>query len=135
MRRRYVTNPGFHISFTLAFVLGAFIALSIPAAALFVALYLVSQDPSLTAGQTQTITQGLNDLISLFVVLLFIAITVFAGIGGYLSYKFAGPMRRLEMWIAEQVQAGPTRPIKLRPGDELTAVTSALNRVIKKYFS
>lgn len=134
MRRRLITHPRFQFSFTFAYVQGIFLALTIPAVALFFAFYYVAKDPIVTVPQRAVLIQTLNSAVSVFLGLLGGAALIFAAVGLYRSYKFIGPLRRVEEWASKHLRTGEMGEIKLRDGDEILSVIHVLYRVIGKMF-
>ena len=132
MRRRLITHPRFQASFTLAYVQGIFLALAVPAVVLFFALYYVSRDPALNALQRAAVIQALNSSIAIFLIFLLLAVLAFALIGIYRSYRFIGPLKRVESWAIRHLQTGEISDLKLREGDDILAVVDILNRIIGK---
>ena len=54
----------------------------------------------------------------------------FGALGLYLSYKFVGPLTRLERWLNEIVEGQQPARLHLRPGDELEPLVEVLNRML-----
>jgi hypothetical protein len=132
MRRRYITHPRFQFWFVLAFVRGAIISIGGGALLLFVALYLLSLDPSLRPEQALALTAFMARLGLVFLVIAAATLLLFTLLGVYLSYKMAGPVRRLEDWLVQKNTAEGVPPLALRPGDEWIPSVTLLNRLCGK---
>jgi hypothetical protein len=132
MRRRHITHPRFQFWFMLAFLRGAIISVGGGALLLFVALYLLAHDPSMRPEQTVALTAFMMKLGVVLLVIAVATLVLFALLGLYLSYKMAGPVRRLEDWLAQKNTAEGVAPLALRPGDEWILSVRLLNRLCGK---
>lgn len=128
-RKHYLTHPRFQAAFAFAFIRGALISVFFPACALFLTVYLLAQDPSFSILQKAALLQEVNNLVILFFWIVVGLCVIFGVMGFYLSYKFVGPVRRLEDWLIKNVGNIKTEALKLRPGDELSPVVNVLNRL------
>ncbi len=132
MRRSFITHPRYQIGFVLAFVRGVLVAMAIPGFMLFFTLYLLAQDPSLTFYQKAILLEGSNRMVMIFFKCATVTAGVFALIAAYLSYKYAGPIRRIEDWLVQYVTHAFAHPLTLRPRDELSTVAKLLNRILER---
>ncbi len=128
MRRRYITHPRFQFWFVLAYVRGALISIGGGAALLFAALYLLARDPSLRPEQALRVSEFFHAMGIIFLIVAAFMLLLFTFLGIYLSYKMAGPIRRLEDWLVQKNTANNVPPLTLRPGDEWIPVVALLNR-------
>jgi hypothetical protein len=131
MRRRYITHPRFQFWFVLAYVRGALISIGGGAALLFAALYFLAQDPSLPPEQSLRIMDALPQMSLIFALIAGATLVLFVLLGVYLSYKMAGPIRRMEDWLVHKNTDEGVAPLALRPGDEWVPVVSLLNELTK----
>jgi hypothetical protein len=132
MRRQYITHPKFQISFTVSFVLGVLFIATALGLATAGTLYLIAGSAGLSSDQQIILRSGAQQIIIGSVVVALILALIFTFIGLYLSYKFVGPLSRLELWL-EQYLAGDIHPyLKLRKGDELEKSATLLFNIIEK---
>ena len=132
MRRQYITHPRFQFLFALAYVRGALVSVLGGAVLLFTALYLLSIDPCLRPEQAATVSSGLKDLLFVYSAIAAMTVVFCAFLGLYLSYKMAGPIRRMEDWLVQK-NAGESVPaLRLRPGDEWIKTVELIDRLCKK---
>lgn len=129
MRRRYITHPRFQFWFVFAYVRGALISVAGGAILLLVALYALAHDPSLQPEQVIRITNFMTTIEIILGVSAGVVTVLFTLLGIYLSYKMAGPIRRLEDWLIQKNTADHVPPLHLRPGDEWIPVVSLLNKM------
>lgn len=135
MRRQFVTHPQFQFSFTLSFVLGVSVLFALIGGTTIVTLFMLAGHPSLSETQRLFFQASGREFLAYLIYLYLFSLIVFSMIGFYLSYKFVGPLARLENWLAERLSSGSVDPIKLRPGDELEGVSLALNRLLLRIFT
>lgn len=133
MRRQYITHPKFQTSFTLSFVVGILIILTVLGYRSIATLYLLSKDPFLTYAQRSGLVGGASHLAVFIMILAFIFLVVFTLLGIFLSYKFVGPLSRVETWVEKNIEGEPLEPLTLRKGDELKPLVSVLARLFKKF--
>jgi hypothetical protein len=132
MRRRYITHPRFQFWFVFAYIRGALISIGGGAAVLFAALYFLAQDPSLRPEQSLRVTEFMSTLAWVFGAIAAGTLLLFVFIGVYLSYKMAGPIRRIEDWLVRKNTEDNVPPLTLRPGDEWIPVIAKLNQLSDK---
>jgi len=134
MRRQFVTHPSFQFSFTLWFVAGVGVLFLLIGGATLWPLLILANSPELSIAQRGFFTAFSGELIGFLFYLLIFSILIFCWVGLYLSYKFVGPLMRVEAWLEEGLANKSFPPIKLRPGDELIGVVSILSRMAQKKF-
>ena len=134
MRRKYVTHPHFQFAFTSSFVLGVISIFLILGGLTVAMLYLLSGDPALTAQQQMFLSSETLKLVYVLAFAAVLLLLIFIFVGLYMSYKFVGPLYRLESWLADRIANRDFLPLTLRPGDELEKVVIAINRLIQRKF-
>lgn len=134
MRKHYLTHPKFQFSYTFSFIKGTIFSILPPAALIIATLYLMGMDPTVTPEQRAVLYDGINQTVVLFLWCVGIAVALFGAIGVYLSYKYIGPMDRLEAWLAKRLhEADSGEALSLRSGDDLAPIAEILNRMLAKY--
>jgi len=132
MRRVYLTHPRFQFSFTLSFALGVALIFILIGGFSVLSLHLLAQEPLLSAEQRFFLANQSTSLVW-FTLKMGVPITIlFTLLGFYLSYKFVGPLYRLEAWLELHLLEKKPSVLKLRPGDELEPLVQALDRTIEK---
>ncbi len=132
MRRQFVTHPSFQRSFTLSFLLGVLLIFVIIGGTTIFSLYWLGNDPMVSETQRQILRGNAREFATYVAYLTFFALLVMGWIGFYLSYKFVGPLFRLEVWLKDRLNNKNADPIVLRPGDELEPISVILNRLVKR---
>jgi hypothetical protein len=135
MRRQFITHPRFQASFTTSFILGVLIVFLLIGGSTLLALMMLSQDPLLTETQRLILRTSAKEFGTYLAYLAVLSFLILGWIGFYLSYKFVGPLYRLELWLQDRLDNKSTDPIQLRPGDELEPVAMVLSRLVLKKFS
>lgn len=130
VRRQYVTHPRFQITFTVFFAFGTTFIFVVLGLATFARLFLLSKDPLLFEDQRTMLVQGAITILAGLGVMGVLVVALFTLFGFFLSYKFVGPLYRLENWLESQVQKPNSTPIKLRPGDELAKIAGLLQEAV-----
>jgi signal peptidase II len=132
MRRQYITHPKFQISFTVWFVLGVLSIVFILGLTSILTLHFVAATPTITEDQRVILRSGAQQIVMAMLILALILTAIFSFVGVYLSYKFVGPLSRLEQWL-ERYIAGENLPyLKLRKGDELEPAAMLLFQIIDR---
>jgi len=133
MRRQLITHPDLQGSFTLAIVGGLVIMFGLIGGISILTLYMLSLDPAVSVEQSAIILQTAQRM---GVSLLYATVTLLLGgvaIGLYLSYKYVGPLTRIEDWCRNSLSGDFGTPLKLRPGDDLGKIARLLNKVVYEY--
>jgi len=134
MRRRLITHPRFQLTFTFYFVVGCLAIFILIGGVNIVTLLLLASDPLLTSGQRGILVGSSKQILGYLLLICSIATTFFIFMGGYLSYKFIGPLFRLELWLKHCLDEKKYIPFKMRNRDDLEAVIQILNRLLLKKF-
>jgi|GEM_PF-4493970 len=132
MRRRYITHPDFQYSFTFSFLLGIGAIFVLMGGGAVGTLYLLYHDPTLSSDQKILLLGGIKFFALFLLDLVIPSLILFSFLGVYLSYKFVGPLSRVERWLEEILLSGSVLPLRLRPGDELLPMVEILTRQIQK---
>ncbi len=135
MRRQFVTHPAFQASFTFSFLIGVFFIFLFIGGTSILSLYLLSNDPLISETQKFILRGNAKEFAVYLGYLTVLTLLVLGWVGFYLSYKFVGPLYRLESWLADRLEKQDSDPIQLRPGDEMESLSDILNRLIQKKFS
>lgn len=131
-RRRYVTHPRFQFSFVMAFVFGMlFIVAAIGGSASYTLLLLAKESGLTVEQQTTLLTEG-RDLIAALINISIPALLFFGAIGFFLSYRFVGPIDRLEHWVDLHLRGKHPHALKLRSDDELGPLAKILDQILNK---
>ena len=132
MRRQYLTHPQFQISFTISFVIGIVLIFAVLGGTTLATLTLLGKDPALPPTQKIFFSDNMQSLAKLLCIVGFICVVGFAAVGFYLSYKFVGPLYRVENWLEERMKNKDFIYFQIRPGDELESVVNYLNRMVSR---
>ena len=132
VRRHLIIERRFQIGFTLAFVRGILLAVAIPAGSTFLAVLIVSKNPGLTDVQRLALSNATHHLATFFLIVCVALSLMAAVIGLVLSHRYAGPLKRIESWLARHLLGETVGDLVLRPGDELAPMSAALCRLMKK---
>ncbi|OVE76109.1 hypothetical protein BVX98_06420 [bacterium F11] len=135
MRKQYITHPKFQYSFTFSFVLGILLILIFLGGTSLATLYLISKQSFLTLAQQQNLSEGIQSLLRFVLLLGMPSLFMFTLLGLYLSYKFVGPLYRLENWLEFHLLGKNPPPLKLRPGDELQPIANILAQTLSQKHS
>ena len=134
MRRQFVTNPGFQFSFTFWFIAGVAILFVFIGGASAASLLILSRAPELTDIQRVFFSAFFQEYIGFLFYLFLFSILIFSWVGLYLSYKFIGPLFRIESWLEDLIGGRKRENIRLRPGDELANVVGQLGKLADEKF-
>lgn len=115
------------------FGLGTLITVIILGTTTLGGLTLLSLDPMVTEQQRNILLSGVSTVGGMTALLGFIALAIFLFVGFYLSYKFVGPLYRLENWLEQNIANPSDETLKLRPGDEMERIVNLLHDQILKY--
>lgn len=129
VRRQYITHPRFQIIFTLSFVLGVLFIFLFLACLFGLNLSLYISQPSITDAQKDIVIEELQKVGGFYLIAALISTVISGLIGVFLSYKFVGPLARLENWLEQKLQNPDQEGIFLRPGDELENVANTLSDI------
>lgn len=127
MRRRYITHPEFQYTFTFSLVIGGVLTVFVPAMASIGALMAILKTANLDAMQDQILRSGMHQILSISWVLILIMSVILLFLGIYLSYKYVGPLLRLEQWVEKILLGENAAALQLRKGDELEKIKSSLD--------
>lgn len=133
MRRQFITHPEYQFGFTLAFIRGVLVSILFPASLILLALFVASKSSSLTSHQQELLSQGFIHLLKVFGWATLAIVFVVGCFGFYMSYKFAGPVRRIEDWLIQRLSGpGTAGELTLRPGDEMSSMARLMNRLFER---
>lgn len=133
MRRTFVSNFRFQLTFGIAMARGVIVGLILPGLMAVLALYLMSQNPELLPEQKTILINGLNQTALSLVGLGGMLVLVNGLFGFLISQRFAGPLTRIETWSIQHLMKQKPGPLKIRERDELNSVATALNKVVSKF--
>lgn len=132
MRYRFLSHPWFQFSFIIWFVVGVLFIVGILGFSSWGTLIYIANHYPLTEYQQVLIRSNANQMISSLLVLAVVLAITFVVFGLYLSFKFVGPLSRLEVWLENYLKGGKQIPFKLRKRDELTKTAKLLFQVLEK---
>lgn len=134
MRRQFITHPSFQYSFTFWFVAGVAVLFVLIGLVTLGPVYLLSTAPELSVSQQGFFHAYTHEFFWFLFYLFVFSVLVFTWVGLYLSYKFVGPLARLEAWLTDCLSSKTARSIKLRPGDEMIGIASVLTEILENRF-
>jgi hypothetical protein len=132
MRRQYITHPRFQFAFTATFVTSVVLIFAILGGITVATMVMLARDPLVSEAQRAILNGATRHLLATLGLSLLVAIITFSLGGIYLSYKFVGPLYRLENWLEDRLAGEEFSPLILRPGDELVGVVGLLNDILPK---
>ena len=129
-RKRYLIKHAFQLKYVAMVIFFIFVTSLISCAAVYFAIFPYLSEKLANVypqGRLATILRGAN--VKMIIVTLFI-LPIATWFSIVLSHRIAGPWHRLEMILKEMAEGSLMSKVKLRKGDELQSLGTALNEVI-----
>lgn len=129
-RRQYIVARKFQLKYTSLILLLMFLTAGFCSYAIYYTTMILFGEKLASVypqGQLVSIVNTVNFRIFLSMVLVS---PLVGALGIYLSHKIAGPIYRIEKFLATMVTGDLTARITLRKGDELVSLADSINRLV-----
>ncbi len=117
----------------MSFVVGALLMVLIIGGANILALQMLANSPTLPMAQKTALAQQASSFYQLILWLGLLTVAGLTPFALFLSYKFIGPLNRLELWMEQNLLGQDPPFLTLRKKDEMMPVSAVLGRLLHKY--